>query len=102
MIETNSVGDGDGDNESGNRDPAHHFFNDVPEVPEEEQGDEHHALVGGVAIGQVMRRQISNWRTADGWKTSLANHSMLTAYRNIEMTSSQREMRSLSRRCCQV
>ncbi len=43
------------------------------------------ALVGGVAIGQVRRRQISNWRTADGWKTSLANHSMLTAYRNIEM-----------------
>ena len=33
--------DGDGDNESGESNSAHHFFNDVPEVPEEEQGDEH-------------------------------------------------------------
>ena len=32
---------GDGDDESGESNSAHHFFNDVSEVPEEEQGDEH-------------------------------------------------------------
>ena len=34
-------GDGDGRNETSEANSSEHFFNDVPEVPEEEQGDEH-------------------------------------------------------------